>query len=98
MILIQADEILQEFLQKSDIDYDEIYSLVMDVITFRFLIILTVKKNLDVQIMDVVTAYLYGNLDKHIYMKIPEGFYLLDSKSNRSRGFYLLSHKDHSMS
>ena len=34
------------------------------------------------QLMDVVTAYLYGNLDKYIYMKIPEEFHMPESKLN----------------
>ena len=38
--------------------------------------------------MDVVIAYLYGNLDKDIYMKIPEGFHMPKSKSNRPRDVY----------
>jgi hypothetical protein len=46
----------------------------MDTITFRFLISLAVFKRLEMRLMDVVTAYLYGSLDSDIYMKIPEGF------------------------
>ena len=29
---------------------------------------------------DVVTAYLYGSLDSDIYMKIPEGFKMPETK------------------
>ena len=29
--------------------------------------------NLQMKLMDVVTAYLYGSLDAEIYMKVPEG-------------------------
>ena len=46
----------------------------MDTIIFRFLISLVAKENLDMRLMDVVTAYLYGSLDDDIYMKIPEGY------------------------
>ena len=38
----------------------------MDAITFRFLISLVAKENLDMQLMDVVIAYLYGSLDNDI--------------------------------
>ena len=31
--------------------------------------------------MDVVTAYLYGELDTNIYMKIPDGYKLPEAKS-----------------
>jgi len=50
------------------------YSPVMDAITFRYLINLTVSKNLKIRLMDVFTAYLYGLLDSDIYMKISEEF------------------------
>jgi hypothetical protein len=45
----------------------------MDGITFRYLITLAVNMNLQMKLMDVVTAYLYGSLDTEIYMKVPEG-------------------------
>jgi len=38
--------------------------------------------------MDVVTAYLYGSLDLdiyiYIYMKVPDGLKIMDSKINRN--------------
>jgi len=40
--------------------------------------------NLKIQMMDVVTAYLYGSLDLDIYMKDPDGLKILDSKTNRN--------------
>jgi hypothetical protein len=46
----------------------------MDVITFRFLIGLVVLETLDMLLMDVVTTYLHGSLDKDIHIKIPERF------------------------
>ena len=52
------------------------YSPVMDIITFRYLISLLVSKELDMHLMDVVTAYLYGMLENDIYIKVPEGFQL----------------------
>nr|KYP72381.1 Retrovirus-related Pol polyprotein from transposon TNT 1-94 [Cajanus cajan] len=33
--------------------------------------------------MDVVTTYLYGSLDAHIYMKLPEGFNLPNDAISR---------------
>jgi hypothetical protein len=43
----------------------------MDATTFRFLIGLVVLKTLDMCLIDIVTIYLYGSLDKDIHMKIP---------------------------
>ncbi|MBT1552680.1 reverse transcriptase domain-containing protein, partial [Klebsiella pneumoniae] len=66
--------------QKPRIDYEETYSPVMDSITFIYLISLAVFENLDMRLMDVITAYLYGDLDTDIRMKIPTGFSLPEAK------------------
>jgi hypothetical protein len=58
---------------RPDIDLNETYSSVMNEITFRYLISLVTQKCLYLQLMDVVTAYLYGSLDSDIYMKVPDG-------------------------
>ena len=42
------------------------------------------EMNLSIQLMDVVTAYLYGSLDSDIYMKVPEGMKLPNPKANRN--------------
>ena len=72
IVCYKARLVGQGFSQCPGIDYDETYSPVMDVITFRYLISLVVSEKLDMQLMDVVTAYLYGDLDTEIYMKVPE--------------------------
>lgn len=36
------------------------------------------------QLMDVVTAYLYGSLDSNIYMKVPDGIDMPNQKVNRN--------------
>jgi len=63
----------------------ETYSPVVDAITLRYLISLTVCENLDMHLMDVVTAYLYGSLENEIYMKISKGFKILESYNSSSR-------------
>ena len=60
----------------------------MDATTFRYLIGLTAMKGLDMQLMDVVTAYLYGSLDKEIYMKVPEGYASSKDFKNGRRDVY----------
>ena len=64
----QVRLVAQGFPQRPRNDYEETCSLVMDAITFRYLISLAMKENLDLHLMDVVTAYLYGSLDSDIYI------------------------------
>ena len=65
--------VAQGFSQRLGVDYEETYFPVVDATTFRFLISLAVCEKLEMRLMDVITAYLYGSLDNDIYMKIPEG-------------------------
>ena len=78
----------QGFSQRLGIDYEETYSPVMDAITFQYLISLAVSEGLDMRMMNVVTTYLYGSLDANVYMKIPEGFTLLEAMNSKPRSMY----------
>ena len=80
--------VVQSFLQRPSIDYEETYTLVMDAITFGFLISLVAKENLDMRLMNFVTTYLYGSLDNDIYMKIPEGYKMSETYNPTSRSMY----------
>ena len=66
IVRYKARLVAQGFSQRPGIDYEETYSLVMDAITFRYLISLAVSEELDMRLMDVVTAYLYGSLDANV--------------------------------
>ena len=71
IIRYKARLVAQGFSQRPSIDYEETYSPVMDTITFRYLISLTVFEGLDMRLMNVVIAYLYGSIHTDIYMKLP---------------------------
>ena len=60
----------------------------MDATTFRYLIYLAISEGLDMRMMDVVTTYLYGSIDTNVYMKIPEGFKLLELMNSKPRSMY----------
>ena len=66
--------VAQGFTQRSGVDFDQIYSHVMDCVSFRYLLALTVHIALKIYLMDVVTAYLYGTLDSILHINPPPGF------------------------
>jgi len=84
----KARLVAQGFSQRPGIDFEETYSPVVDASTFRYLISPAVREGLDLRLMDVVTAYLYGSLENDIYMKLPEGFNLPESYNSYSRESY----------
>jgi hypothetical protein len=84
----KARLVAQGFSQKPGVDYDQTYSPVMDATTFRYLISLAVQENLDMRLMDVVTAYLYGVLDAEIHMRVPEGIRMPEAADLKSKHMY----------
>ncbi|GLT35869.1 hypothetical protein SLA2020_102850 [Shorea laevis] len=89
----KARLVAQGFTQIPSIDYEETYSPVMDAITFRFLISLVVFEGLQIRLMDVVTAYLYGSLDSDIYMKVPIGFKMPEAYNSMPRKIFSIKLK-----
>ena len=74
----------------------------MDTITFRFLISMAVLERLEMRLMDVVMAYLYGSLDFDIHMKILERYKMPEAYISRNlfsiklhRFLYWLKQSDH---
>jgi hypothetical protein len=55
----------------------------MNGITFRYLISLIIQNYISLQLMDVVTAYLYGSLDSDIYMNVSDGISVSNMYVNR---------------
>ena len=62
------------FEHKSGIDYEETYAPVVKYSSLRTLLSYAVNNDMHIHQMDVVTAFLNGNLDEEIFMKQPEGF------------------------
>lgn len=88
VVRYKARLVAQGFSQRPGVDFQETYSPVMDAITFRFLISLAASEKLEMRLMDVVTAYLYGSLDSDIYMKLPEGFRMPEADKSKDRSVY----------
>ena len=84
----KAHFVAQGFSQRHGIDYEETYSPVMDATIFCYLIYLAVFEGLDMQLMDAITTYLYGFIDTNVYMKILEGFKLLEVMNSKPWSMY----------
>jgi hypothetical protein len=66
--------------QKKGINYNETFSPTLRSETIRYLISYAVHVNLELHHLDVETAYLNGDVDEEIYMKLPEGFNQRETK------------------
>nr|GEX89082.1 zinc finger, CCHC-type [Tanacetum cinerariifolium] len=70
----KARLVIQCFRQKERIDLFDTYALVAWISTIRLLLSLAAIHDLVIHQIDVITAFLNGDLDEEIYMKQPEGF------------------------
>lgn len=62
------------FAQKEGVDYNEIFSPVVKHTSIRVLMSIVSHGDLELEQLDVKTAFLHGDLDEEIYMYQPEGY------------------------
>lgn len=78
----KARLVAKGFAQKEGVDYNEIFSPVVKHTSIRVLLSLVAHGDLQLEQLDVKTAFLHGDLDEEIYMHQPEG-YKLEGKENQ---------------
>ena len=62
------------FSQIPGVDFTDNYSPVVNDVTFRVVVARMLIKNLKGKVVDIDNAFLNGDLEHEIYMKIPEGY------------------------
>ena len=60
--------------QTKGLDYDEVFSPVVNINSLRLLLAISVQKDYQMKKFDIKTAFLYGTISEDIYMQIPEGY------------------------
>lgn len=70
----KARLVVKGFSQKKGIDFEEIFSPVVKMSSIRVVLGLAASLDLEVEQLDVKTAFLHGDLEEEIYMDQPEGF------------------------
>lgn len=70
----KARLVAKGYSQVEGIDFGEIFAPIAKMTSIIFLLSIVVAFDLEVEQMDVKTAFLHGDLEEEIYMKQPEGF------------------------
>lgn len=59
------------FTQEEGIDYDETFASVVKPMSYKALLVIVASHDLEIEQMDVKTAFLYGDIDYEIYVEQP---------------------------
>ena len=62
------------FSQIPGVDFTDNYSPVVNDVTFRVVVARMINENMKGKVVDIDNAFLNGDLENEIYMKIPEGY------------------------
>ena len=73
------------YTQVPGIDFQDNFAPVVNDMTFRTVLTLTLLYDWKMTILDVETAFLYGDLKEDIYMKLPAGFFSLEENIANTR-------------
>ena len=60
--------------QKEGVDYHDIFAPVVKHVSLRLLLSIVVNHDLELEQLDVKTAFLHGDIEEEIYMEQPQGF------------------------
>lgn len=71
------------FTQKPGIDYEEVFSPVVQYESMRTLLAMAAERNLEIEQFNIKTAFLYGDLNEEIYMDASEGINAVEGQACR---------------
>ena len=71
---VQAKLVAKGLRQEYGVDFDEIFSPVVEMTTLCFMLDIMAVDNLELIQLDVKTTFLHGDLQEEIYMAQPKGF------------------------
>lgn len=84
----KAKLVVKGYLQQFGIEFDQTFAAVVKPMAFRVLFATAALYDLDIDQMDVKTAFLYGLIDQLIYIEIPKGMETEANKNIVCQGLY----------
>ena len=74
----KARLVARGFMQEEGVDYTETYSPTVRFESIRMMLAAAASEGMQMEQMDVTTAFLYATLEEEVYLEIPEGMFAED--------------------
>ncbi len=84
----KAHWVVKGYEQQFDIDYDQTFVSVVKLQMYKTLFALTAHYDLEVNQMNVTTAFLYGSIDQVVYVELPHDYELSDKVALLNKALY----------
>ena len=81
----KARLVAKGYSQKEGVDYNKIFPPIVKHTSIRVLLALVAHQNLELEQLNVKTAFLHGELEKDILMSQPKGFAVLEKEDHVCR-------------
>ncbi|KAM1977685.1 hypothetical protein ACFX16_014458 [Malus domestica] len=92
MTRYKARLVVKGFGQTKGVDFDEIFSPVVKMTSIQVILGMAASMDLELEQLDVKTAFLHENLEEEIYMEQPKGFEVKDAFMIKNSKKSYLSH------
>jgi reverse transcriptase-like protein len=69
----KAHLVIRGFLQRHGVDFMDTYAPTASLAAFRLLVAIAIFNGWSMRNLDIITAFLYGDIDSEVYMGVPEG-------------------------
>jgi len=91
----KAHWVVKGYKQQFDIDYDQTFVSVIKPQTYKTLFVLTAHYDLEVNQMNITTAFLYGSINQVVYVELPHSYGLSDKVALLNKALYGLKQAPH---
>nr|GEV02395.1 retrovirus-related Pol polyprotein from transposon TNT 1-94 [Tanacetum cinerariifolium] len=81
----KARYVVRGFDQREGIDFNEVFSPIVRHTSIKVLLSIVALQDLELEQLDIKTAFLYGHLEEEIYVEQPEGFKVPGNEYNVCR-------------
>jgi len=87
--------VVKGYKQQFDIDYDQTFVSVIKLQMYKTLFALAAHYDLEVNQMNITTAFLYGFIDQVVYVELPHNYELFDKVALLNKALYDLKQAPH---